>query len=161
MTATVTPIIDGNRRRHTGTETPVTIPPAMIGEYIDVLLMSRRGTHLHRAEVTEVIPAEDDWQITALLTEQRATFALVPTEDEPLDRECSGCQARPGEGCRLGCLEMAYTPVVLTGQELALVRSLLNRHVVGNPDTDTSHERKLIHRLNTAELNTPPWRHRR
>jgi hypothetical protein len=61
--------------------TPAASPPYLVGDRVQVLYMSERGTILADAYVTAVFPRTDGgYGITAVLSDARASFHLVPAE---------------------------------------------------------------------------------
>ena len=56
----------------------VVIPPYLIGESVSILMMTGHGSHVVDAEITALRPNGAGWTVTADLSPERATFALVP-----------------------------------------------------------------------------------
>jgi hypothetical protein len=70
---------------------PATQPPYMVGDRVQILYMSARGTILADANVTAVFPREDgSYGVNAVMSDARASFHLVPA-----DRPARAIQAAP------------------------------------------------------------------
>ena len=65
---------------------PRTQPPDVVGDRVQILYMSERGTILADAHVTAVFPRKDgSYSVNAVMSDARASFHLVPA-DRPLPR---------------------------------------------------------------------------
>jgi hypothetical protein len=70
---------------------PATQPPYLVGDRVQILYMSERGTVLADAHVTAVFTRPDgDFAINAVLSDARASFHLVP-----VDRPATTIRRRP------------------------------------------------------------------
>ena len=91
---------------------PIALPPYLVGEALQLFIVSAAGTRLVDAEVAAFSAHGDGYAMTVQLSPDRETFALVPAPAETADptaQPCAGCGAQPGEPCRWGCLNPDHT----------------------------------------------------
>lgn len=106
---TVAPIIDHTTTAQDHPTAPITLPPYLTGEHLQLFIVSAAGTRLVDAEVSAFAPDGDGYAMTVHLSPERETFALTPAPADPTSQPCDGCGAGPEEPCRWGCLNPEHT----------------------------------------------------
>jgi hypothetical protein len=67
---------------HTATDRTPAVPPYLVGDHVQILYMSERGTILADAYVSAVFPREDgSYGVNAVMSDARASFHLVPADE--------------------------------------------------------------------------------